>query len=438
VLSVTAAGESAARTWRPDFRRLWTAQTVSAFGSEITGVALPLTAVALLNATPLHMGLLVAAGNLPNLLFAFHFGVLADRMARRWRLLVWSDLVRMALLALVPVAWVGGFLSIWLLVAVSLASGAASVCFRVAWSSFLPSVVPASNLVEANGKMQGTMTVAGLSGVGLAGILVQIFGAPLALAIDAVTYGVSALFLAQMRRRTPREAAPERVRRTVWAEVAEGLRYVWTEPRLRAIAGAATNLNLFSHVLLALFVLYLSRDLGFPPSAIGLLMASWGVGAVAGALLAHPLGRRFSVGRTILGASMAFSVLLFVYPAAPYGARWLTIAVLGVTSAALGFAVYAFDVHSAALRQAITPEELRGRAAATMTFLTQGMNPVGALLGGVLGQIIGVRGALWVAATGALTTVLWIYLSPLRHETSVRQRKEAAHQDAVLRDSGAQ
>lgn len=425
-------------TWRPDFRKLWTAQTVSAFGSEITGVALPLTAVGLLSAGPLEMGVLVAAGNLPNLLFAFYFGVLADRARRRWPLLMWADIARMALLAVVPLAWLGGFLSIWLLVAVSLGAGAASVCFRIAWSAYLPSVVPGRNLLEANSKMQGTMTVAGLSGVGLAGILVEVLGAPLAVTVDAITFAISALFLAQMRHRASDTAVRAAARQPIWAGVAEGLRYLRADSRLRAIAGAATNLNLFSHVLLALFILYLSRDLGISPSVIGVLMATWGVGAVGGAVFAPALGRRFGVGRTILGASLVFSVLLSVYPAAPFGEKWLTVTVLGVTSAALGFSVFAFDVHSAALRQLITPDGLQGRAAATMTFLTQGIKPAGALVGGVLGEWIGVRGALWVAAAGGLTTVLWIYLSPLRHGRPGEPEREEAHQDAVLRDPGAQ
>jgi len=445
-----STGNPAATSWRPDFGRLWTAQTIAVFGGEITGVAIPLTAVALLGASPLQMGVLAAASTLPNLLFPFHFGVLADRVASRWSLLAWSNLARMGLYALIPLAWLGGMLSTGLLIAVAFAAGTAGVCFRIGWSSYLPSIVPAENLVEANSKLRTSMTLSGLAGVGLAGVLVQLFGGPMAVAINAASFGVSTVFLAMMRNRGERRPSPEQSRQKMRQEVADGLRYMMAEPRMRAIAGSAANLNLFSSVVLALYVLYVSRHLGISPSVIGLLFVVWGIGAVGGAMFASRLGRRHGEGRTIVGASVVFSLVMFAYPVAGHLPMWLAVTVLAAANMVFGCAIFMFDVHTAALRQRATPSDLQGRAAATMTFVTQGVKPIGALLGGVLGEVAGVRGALWIAAVGALTTVLWTYFSPLRTaapgpvagKTAPRPvdgaTEEVGHQDAVLRDSGAQ
>lgn len=399
-------------SWRRDFRLLWTAQTVSAFGSQITTVALPLTAAAMLHASALQMGVLAAASTLPNLLFSFHLGTLADRVARRWKLLVWADVVRFGLLGTIPVAGLAGFLSVNLLIVIGFLAGTFSLSFGITMSAFLPSVVPGDGLLRANARMQGTMTIAGLGGMSLAGTLVQLVGAPNAMAIDAASFAASAACLVWMRRRDG--AAPARPpREPMLRSVAEGLRYTLSELRLRAIAGAATNLNLFSSIALALSVLYLSRDLRMSPSLISVVFCAWGVGAVTGTMLATRLGARYGEGRTITAASAVFSVALFVYPPIS-GPVWFEAAVLALANMTLGCAVFVFDVHSAALRQRITPDHLQGRTASTMAFLTQGVKPLGGLLGGVLGEALGVRGAFWVAAAGCATTVLWTYISPLR------------------------
>lgn len=400
-------------SWRRDFRLLWTSETISSFGSQITTVALPLTAAARLHASPAQMGVLGASATLPGLLLSFHFGAWVDRISRRWLLLVWADLLRMALLAMIPLAALAGFLSVNLLIVVAFITGAASLCFGITWSAYLPTVVPKNNLIEANSKLTASMTIAGLAGVSLAGGLVQFFGAPNAMTIDAVSFGISAMFLARMRRRDTLEPKPRPAERNMWHEVTEGLRYVWAEPRLRAIAGAAANLNLFSSIALALGVLFLNRVLKMSPILISLIFAAWGVGAVAGSLLAPALGRRFTEGRTIIGATAVFSVGLLAYPPV-YGPVWFEATVLTIASLALGCSVFVFDVHSAALRQRISPDRLQGRSASAMAFLTQGVKPVGALIGGALAEVIGVRGALWCAAAGAATSVLWTYRSPLR------------------------
>ena len=410
------------RSWQHDFRLLWTAETVSSFGSQITVVALPLTATALLHATPFQMGVLATASTAPNLL-SFYFGALIDRVRQRWFLLVLTDLIRMCLLGSIPVAAAAGFLSISQLLIIAFVAGTASVCFGITWGAYLPSVVPADGLLAANSKLQASMTMAGLVGVSLAGFLVQFFDAPNAMAIDAVSFGVSAWFLVGMRRCSSQAAPEGPVQQSMRRQVIAGLRYSVADPRIRAIAGASANLNLFSSIALGLAVFYLNRVLLIPSALIGVLFGTWGVGGVLGALLAPALGRRFTEGRTIVAATVVFSLGLFAYPPVR-GPVWFEVTVLALANLLFGCAVFVFDVHVAALRQRITPDDLQGRSAATMAFVSQGVKPIGALAGGVLGQLVGVRGALWIAAAGALTCVLWTYASPLRTGDSSPQHPE--------------
>ena len=415
-------GNRAGPAWQQDFRLLWTAETVSSFGSQITGVALPLTAVARLHATPFEMGVLTAASTLPNL-FSFYFGALVDRVRRRRTLLVLTDLIRMVLLGLIPIAAITGFLSVGLLMSIAFAAGTASLCFGITWGAYLPSVVPADGLVAANSKLQASMTMAGLAGVSLAGVLVQIFGAPNAMAIDAASFGASAWFLALMRHRASGKEPAGHDEQGMWHQIVAGLRYSLAEPRIRAIAAASANLNLFSSIALGLAIFYLKNVLGMPPSLIGFLFGIWGAGGVVGALLAPALGRRFGEGRAIIGASVVFSLGMLAYPPVR-GPIWFEATTLAMANLLFGFAVFVFDVHVAALRQRITPDHMQGRSAATMALVTQGVKPIGALAGGVLGQTAGVRDALWIAAAGALSTVLWTYASPLRAKENQPQPAE--------------
>lgn len=423
--------------WRTRFRLLWTSESTGVFGAEIAAIALPLIAVQTLGATAFQMGVLTAASTAPNLLFALSFGVLADRVRSRRTLMLASDVSRAVLFAVVPLAWWGGFLSTGLLIAIGFGVGTASLCFRVAWNSYLPAIVPADNLVQANSKLRGTSTLAGLVGSGLGGALVSLLGGPQTLVITAAALCGSVAFLLAVRdtalardsgdvRGAPgtgestvagdtagqREHHSER--RSARRDIADGLRFVWDDGRLRAITLAAANLNVCASMLLALLVLYLTRQLGFSPALVGVVFIASGAGAIGGAVAAHPLGRAVGAGRAVVAGSLVFSVALFLYPAVAAAPMWLALSVLVGVGAVFGAAVMIFDVHSAALRQRITPEPLQGRVAATMTFVTQGARPVGALLGGAFGELIGVTGTLWLGAAFAVGAFGWTLASPLR------------------------
>ena len=398
-----------------DFMRLWTGETISGFGSQVTQLALPLAAVLTLSAGPLEMGLLTAAGLAPYLVVALPAGAWIDRLRARRRLMVLADLGRAALLASVPLAFAADALTIAQLYAVALATGTLTVLFNTAFWTVLPGLVPEHQLADANGRLQTSAAAAQVAGPGIAGLLVQALSAPAAIVIDAVSFVLSAVAIGSMRA-GDEATKPATVRRPLRAEVGEGLRFVAGNASLRAIVGSAATLNLFGVLILSILILYARRELHLAPAAIGLIFAAGGVGALIGALSAPWLSRTLGQGRSIFAATVWFSVHLLVVPIAsgPHAAE-----ILAANELLGGVAVMVFDVNGLTLAQLATPAEMLGRMAATMGFVTQGAKPLGALLGGVLGELMGLHGALWVAGAGGTLTVLWTWFSPLRHRPPV-------------------
>lgn len=398
---------------QPDFRTLWTGYSVSAAGSEVTVLAVPLCAAVLLGASAFQMGLLTAAATLPHLLIGLLAGVWVDRLPRRRPLLVTADLLAAAALLTIPLAWWLGVLTVPQLIVAELLVGSCRVVFRPAYQSHLPDVVPSEQLTVASGHLRTSDSVAMLAGPGLGGLLVQAVSAPVAVLVDAVSFVVSAVCIRTVRA-AERPARPRTDARSLRRDLAEGLRTVLADGSLRAIAGAAANLNLFGMLVLALFVVYATRDLGFSAGLVGAVVTLGGVGAVAGALLAARVSAALGAGRTIVLASVVFSFALFAVPLA-HGPRWVELAVIGAGELVGGVAVMLFDVTSAGVTLTTVPTDLLGRVSSCMAFLTQGVKPLGALAGGMLGTALGLHTALVVAAVGATTTMLWTIFSPLRH-----------------------
>ena len=280
-------------TGQRDFRLLWTGYAVSSLGSEVTVLALPLAAAVMLHASPLQMGLLTAAGTAPVLALGLLAGVWVDRLPRRRPLLVTADLLAAAVLATVPLAYLLGALTVTQLIAVELAIGSCRVLFRPAYSSHLTDVVRREELTQASGHLRTAESGATLLGPGLGGLLIQLVTAPLAVAIDAASFVVSAVCLRRLRspeRERASSARPRHLRR----ELAEGLNAVLGDPSLRAIAGAAANLNLFGMLVMALFVVYATRSLGFTAGMVGAIVTLGGIGALSGAVLAPRVAARIA------------------------------------------------------------------------------------------------------------------------------------------------
>ncbi len=413
-------GEGAAPTtlWRhPDFLRLWIGQTISLFGSRFSGLALPLIAALTLRASPGEMGILSAVGTAPFLLIGLVAGVWVDRLRRRPVLIV-GDLGRALLMGVISLAAFSGVLRMPHLYVVGFFVGVLTVFFDVAYQSYLPALVSRQHLVEGNSKLETSRSIAQMTGPGIAGVVIQVISAPLAIALDAISFLISALFLGLIRRQ---EERPERVRAPMLAEVREGLAVVFGNPLLRAIAGCTATGNFFGMAIGAIYILFATRDLGLAPAVIGLVFSVSSVGALGGALLAGRLATRFGTGRVIIGASLLAGLgnvgIAFATPA-------LAVPLLILGGLVLTASSPIYNINQVSLRQAITPQRLQGRMNATMRFVVWGTMPLGGLVGGALGEVLGLRPAIALATAGGLTAFLWLLRSPVR--TLVRIPEPAA------------
>ena len=401
-----------------DFLKLWAGQTISQLGTQVTLLALPLIAAVLLQASPLEMGILAAAEMAPFLLIGLPAGVWVDRLPRR-PLLVAGDVGRAAALGTIPLAYALGALGMTQLYLVAFATGTLTVFFDVAYMSYLPSLVGRSELIEGNSKMEATRAGAQVVGPGLGGTLVQLLSAPVAIALDCLSFLVSAVFLLFIRGA---EAPPaeQQARTSMRAEIGEGLRYVFTHPLLRPIASSTATSNLCSSAMWALYILFAVNELGLSAATLGLVFAVGNIGLLLGALFSSRLSRRFGLGATIIGAAMVSGLGgLHVPLATPATA----VALLIASQTLVGTGNVVYNVNQVSLRQAITPDRLQGRMNATVRFVVWGTMPVGSLLGGVLGEWLGLRPAILLAAAGATLAFLWMVASPVR---TLRQQPSPA------------
>jgi MFS family permease len=401
-----------ASLWRHrEFLKFWAGSAVSSVGSEVTALAVPLIAALTLEATPWQMGLLAAAGSAPVLLVGLFAGVWVDRVRRR-PVMIAADLGRAALLLIIPLAAVTGALRMEILYTVLLLTGSLTVLFDVANMSLLPSLVTPDRIVEGNTKLQSTSAAAQVVGPSVGGVLVSLMTAPFALLADALSFLLSAAFVA---RTHVAEAAPETrgARAGVVGEITEGVRVVTGDRVLRALAGASATTVLFGRMFMAVYVLYMTRVLGLSAVGIGLVFATGGVGSFAGSIVAEPLARRFGPGPTMIGAQAAFGLTGMLVPLAVLVPSW-ALPMIVASEFAQWMAILIYFVNAISVRQAIAPDRVLGRVNATMRFLAGGANPIGAVIGGALGGLIGVPLTLVVASFGMLLGFLWPLLSPVR------------------------
>lgn len=392
-----------------DFLKLWAGQTVSQFGSQITFLALPLVAALLLNASPLEMGVLAAAEMAPFLLIGLPAGVWVDRTARR-PILILGDFSRAVVLASIPAAALLGLLTMNQLYVVAFLVGIATVFFDVAYMSYLPSMVHRASLVEGNSKLETSRAAAQVAGPGVGGVLVQVLSAPVAIAVDSLTFLVSGAFVLAIR--AP-EAPPkiEKAGESLRREIAEGIRYVFTHALLRPIASSTATFNLFAAASGALYVLFAVNELDLDAALLGFIFAVGNVGLVLGAVFAGGLSRRYGLGNTITGAAAISGLAALLVPiATPQTA----VALLISSQAIAGMCNMVYNINQVSLRQAITPARVQGRMNATIRFTVWGTMPIGALIGGVIGEALGLRPAMAIAAVGTSLAFLWLVRSPVR------------------------
>jgi MFS family permease len=395
----------------PDFLKLWGAQAVSAVGSTMTREALPLVAQLTLLASPFEIGVLAAAGAAPVLIVGLPAGVWVDRL-RRKPILMAADLGRAALLVTVPLAAWAGVLTIWQLYVVAALAGALTVWFDVADQSFLPTVVREEELIEGNSKLGVTGSVAEIASPALGGLLVQTLSAPFVLLLDAISFLVSAFSLGLIRKS---EQPPERDagEARMMGQIGVGLRLITGSPILRALAVTSATFSFFGGFFMALYGLYVIRDLDLSPFVLGVLVGAGGVGALAGAFLAGRVAKRFGIGPSIVGAMILLGLLQLPVPLVAGPDAWvITVMMTGQLLGDAAIAIY--FINELSLRQSMIPGNLLGRASASVQFIVGGVLPLGALLGGLLGELIGIRATLLVSILGTISGGVLLLLSPVR------------------------
>jgi MFS family permease len=407
--------------WRHgDFMRLWSAQTISQFGTQVTFLALPLAAIVVLDASAFEVAVLGALEWTPWLLFSLPVGAWVDRVLRK-PVLVVADVGRALVLLSVPLAYGFDALTIWQLYGVGFATGVLTVFFDVAYQSYLPSLVERDQLEEGNSKLEISRSGAQLAGPGFAGVLVDLVTAPVAILADAISFLVSALFLATIPRE---EAAVERPSEPtrLHVEILEGVRYVLTHPYLRPSMAFVAVSNFFGTVMFSILLVYAVRDLDLGPAAIGLIFALGNVGFLAGAALSTRISNRFGVGPTMVGSAVLVGWPLLLVPLAPKNAAP---PFLVAAYTLVGFGGVVYNVTGLSLMQAITPNRLLGRMNASRRFVVWGVIPLGSLAGGALATVIGLRPTLFVGAIGGCLAFVPILFSPVRSVMRIPQAEDA-------------
>ncbi|MEK9523595.1 MFS transporter [Streptomyces venezuelae] len=399
------------------FRNYWTGQTISLAGDQISLMAIPLAAVLVLGADAAAMGWLKAAELLPALLLNLPFGAWADRQASRRRAMIAADIGRAALVLSLPVAHLLDLLTLTQLYVVAFGIGALTVLFEVCNTTLFVALVPTERYVQANSLVNGSRSTAWLAGPGIGGLLVQFLTAPFALVADALTYLVSAGYLARIE---PVEPPPAPVAK---GHFTEGLRWVVRERSMRALFAASGTVQFFNYMFHTLFVLYATTDLGLGAGLLGLVLGAGAVGGLLGAVVSGAVVRRIGIGGSLVAGFLGFTLPLVLIPLAD-GPLLLVVLVLFVAEFLSCVGVMIVDIAAGSFQMALIPDAVRARVMGAFRTLNHGFRPLGALAGGFLGTAIGLRPTLWVATVGAVFAVLWLLPSPLPRTRELPSPKE--------------
>lgn len=410
------------------FQRIWLAHSVSQVGTSVSQFALPLLAVRTLGASESILGLLLAAATLPLLVLGLFIGVWVDRRPRL-PLMLGADLVRVGLIALIPLAWWLERLSLGLLFAVVILVGICSVLFDVASQALVNTILPRQHLIAGNARMHTSHAVANIAGPASAGLLLRLLPIPLAFAIDAVSFAISALFLTGARTREvrSREARTESVASTtgmddspaggnridgVLADVRTGLRFVVRNPTLRTLTVGVAVWNLFTAIAQGMFVIYLLETIELSALTIGLVTALGGAGFLVGTLLPGAVTTRLGLGRGIVVALLVTvpAILLVASASGPP-----PVALIMLLGGYIGQEVLSAvaDINQFALRNAVTPDHLRGRVASAARVILRSTVPVGFFLGGLIAEHVGLRAAMVTGAIGPVLFAALVLRSPI-------------------------
>ena len=390
-----------------DFKRFWTGQTVSAVGTHVTAVALPLTAALSLDAGAAGVSAIATATYLPSAALPLLAGHWLEGRRKRG-VMIAADVIRAAAVAVIPLAWAFDLLTLPLLVAVAFLVGAASVVFDIASFAYLPDFVPEQDLPAANRALQGSSTAAQVGGPGLSGLLVQLLGPAIALLVDAFSYLASAVGIGSPRRT---EVAPKvtDARPSLW----EGVRQIKVSPFLRALTAHAALYNASAQILVVNLVVLAVKERGLSAGGYGIALSAGGAGAFAGAMIGLRLAKRLGYGRaflTSLALSTGLPLLLALLPGrgVQYGV------LLGLVQFAAGIGLGSANVLSVTIRQLLIPRASLARSNGGYRTFTFGVLPVGAALGGVLGSTFGTTAAVAAGTVGMALSALPMFVREVR------------------------
>jgi MFS family permease len=410
----TTEDAAAPRLWRDrTFLAFWSASTVSIFGSLITRTALPFAAILVLGAGPLEISALRSVELIAALIVGLVAGAWVDRLRRR-PIMIWADLGRALLLASIPIVFVFHALGLAQLLIVTFAAAILSTFFDVADRSYLPTIVSRERLVGANSALTASASVAEFTSFGIGGFLIKLFTAPIAIAIDAVSFLVSAILLATIRRtEPPRPLVADR--EPVLQEIRDGMRIVIRSPVLRALALAHGGTHILWGIFGTGYLLFATYELDLDPAAIGIIAGMGGFGSLIGSFAAPILARRLGVGRSILLGMVAFTIGNALIPLAPGHAALLGAAFLIGQQLIGDSGATVYEIVETSLTQASVGERVMGRVNATISTFTTLLTLAGAIGGGIIAELFGLRAAFAVGLLGAVAAILVVWFSPVRH-----------------------
>jgi len=399
--------------WRqPDFIRLWLGQTVSLLGSSVSALALPLVAVLTLHASASQMGVLYFLNRAPYLFFALLFGGWVDRVRRR-RLLIWTDVARGLLMVSIPLAALLQVLTIEAFWLIALLIAAATLVFELAYRAYLPGLVGRELILEANSRLEVSSSTASLVGPPLAGLLVQVLTAPIAVLVDAISFFISSLSLGLIEG--PEALSRSGVARSLRNELKAGLAFLFGHPILRLLMVMTATFNFFMMSYVSLSLLYQVRELRLSALQIGILGGVGALGALFGAALVPALNRRLGVGRTLIAARVLMQLGLVATPAT-FGSPTLILSMLAAGGLLFGSGINLSNITQTSYRQTLVPDSLQARVHAAQLQVVFGSSALGALAAGWLGQLAGLRPTLWLAVAGTTLPLLMLLASPVARE----------------------
>jgi len=419
------------------FNRLWFGETVSQAGSEITFLAIPLTALLLLDASALEMGILGAAGSAASLVFGLPAGVWVDRFERR-RMMQLANVARMIVISLVALLAWRDALSMPVLYGATFLIGTFTLIFDSAFAAYLPRLLRKRGLLEANARMQASVATAEVAGPGVSGAMVQLLGAPLTLLVDAVTFLASIFALRTLppAAATPQDGAD--AHEASYAAIRGGIAFIARDAVMRPLTVAAAHFNVFTSMFFAVYMLYVVRELDFSPLTLGLLTVAGGLAGITMAGSAGRLARRVGMGRLLIVVYALPGMGALLVPLAGTTGRIPALLLVGTCQVVWAGSVVVNLTLSETLKQSIVPDGLLGRVSATIRFVSWGGEPIGALIGGVLASaVLGLSGTLVLAGVGVLLSAIWPLCSASVRRTSEAPRPSPEHEADVALETAS-